>query len=60
MHDKRGLGSETTQKHYQLMRQIRDKLGQLRIKTLVKIENIIGRDKMKKILGPAEEVEFMY
>lgn len=52
---KEGCGSETTQKHYQLMRQTRDKLDQLRMKTLVKMENIIGRDKMKKILGQAEE-----
>lgn len=48
---KEGCSSQNTQKHYQLMLQARDKLAKARMNALADIEKIIGKEKMRGILG---------
>lgn len=48
---KEGCSSQNTQKHYDLMLQARDRMAQLRMKTLAQMEKIIGKEKMKQVLG---------
>ena len=48
---KEGCNSPDTQKHFQLMLQARDKMAKARMKALADIEKIIGKEKMKEVLG---------